>query len=302
MKVSTAIVFPGQGSQKKGMLSELSENSLVKKIYQNASDVLNYDLWDLTQNQEDKLNQTEYTQPAILTASYVYWQLYKEALLENAELVVMAGHSLGEYTALVCSGALSFESGVKLVARRGALMQAAVPEGSGAMAAILGLEDDLVLKACDMAREHQIVDAVNFNSKGQVVIAGDHDAVHRAMSFAIQLGAKRALPLPVSVPSHCALMKPAAEELAVYLRQVEIKKPEIPVIHNVDVSIQEDPEKIKKALIDQLDHPVRWVETIEKIEKIRALGQILEVPPGKVLTGLNKRIIQKENLICAGLV
>lgn len=296
--MSYAVVFPGQGSQKLGMLSDYADHPVVKNIYERASAVLGYDLWGITQHQEEKLNQTEYTQPAILTASYVYWSLNQEAL---SSAVYLAGHSLGEYTALLCAGALKFEDAVKLVSLRGKFMQEAVPEGIGAMAAILGLDDDKVIQACEMARESEIVDAVNFNSPGQVVIAGHEAAVYRAMAFATQLGAKRALPLPVSVPSHCALMKPAAVKLEAVLNNIQIDMPKIPVIHNVDVSTHMHSAEIIQALVSQLDHPVRWVETIQKVAAY-PVQKIIEMGPGKVLTGLNKRIIASESGIeCVNL-
>ena len=236
-----------------------------------------------------------------MAASYAYWSLNQENL---AHAKYLAGHSLGEYTALVCAGVLKFEDAIRLVSLRGKFMQEAVPEGVGAMAAILGLEDSKVLEACDMARESEVVNAVNFNSPGQVVIAGHEAAVYRAMAFATQLGAKRALPLPVSVPSHCSLMKPAALRLEKELNQTEFSAPIIPIIHNVDVSQHGSKEQIIQALVNQLDHPVRWVEIIQNMasEKDQKIQRIIEVGPGKILTGLNKLIVPADSGIeCVGL-
>jgi len=302
--IKTAIVFPGQGSQKLGMLAEFSDFNLfpeVKLIYQEASDVLNYDLWALTQKDELKLNQTQYTQPAILAASCALFKIFSNParaldLFSSSHICVMAGHSLGEYTALVCSGALKFSDAISLVSFRGQFMQEAVPEGVGAMAAILGLEDSKVLEACDLARESDVVNAVNFNSPGQVVIAGHESAVFRAMDFAKQLGAKRALPLPVSVPSHCELMAPAALRLAEILKNIDLNNLNnlIPVIHNVDVlSHQNNPAEIKQALVKQLADPVQWVKSIASMVKNYGVSRVIEIGPGKVLTGLNKRIISE---------
>ncbi len=302
--IKTALVFPGQGSQKLGMLGEFSDFNLfpeVKLVYQEASDILNYDLWDLTQKDEIKLNQTQYTQPAILVASYALFTIFSNKaraldLFSQSDIKIMAGHSLGEYTALVCAGILKFSDAVRLVSLRGQFMQEAVPEGVGAMAAILGLEDSKVLEACDLARESQVVDAVNFNSPGQVVIAGHESAVFRAMDFAKQLGAKRALPLPVSVPSHCALMEPAAVRLAEVLEKIELNNLDnfknIPVIHNVDVCSYQNNFEIKQALVKQLAQPVQWVKIINSMVSDYGVSRVIEMGPGKILTGLNKRILE----------
>jgi [acyl-carrier-protein] S-malonyltransferase len=284
-----AFVFPGQGSQAKGMVAELSaENESIMAVFSEASECLGYDLWDLVQNNlDDKLNKTEYTQPALLVACYAIWQIW---LVKGGQKpVIMAGHSLGEYTALVCSGVLSLQDAVSLVADRGKYMQTAVPDGVGAMAAILGLENDQVIQVCEAATSSQIVSAANFNSAGQVVIAGHREAVEKAAELAKEAGAKRAILLPVSVPSHCELMHEAADQLAERMEQMQFSEAEIPIIQNVDVIQRTSPDEIKKALLEQLHQPVRWVETIEKI-RLMNISTIVECGPGKVLTGLIKRI------------
>lgn len=285
----TALLFPGQGSQSVGMLSELSNDfALVKETFAEASAVLGYDLWQLVQQGPDQqLNETQRTQPALLTASVALYRVAKEKGL--TDVTVMAGHSLGEYSALVCAGALEFTDAVKLVALRGEFMQQAVAEGEGAMAAVIGLEDAEIEKICLEQAGEQIVTPVNYNSPGQVVIAGHADAVARAAEALKEAGAKRVLPLPVSVPSHCALMQPAASQLADALKSIKLKQPHTPVINNVDVAIADSEDAIKDALVRQLYCPVRWTETIEQIAKLD-VETAYEVGPGKVLTGLNKRI------------
>ncbi|MBL4856627.1 MAG: ACP S-malonyltransferase [Idiomarina sp.] len=285
----TALLFPGQGSQSVGMLSELSNDfALVKETFAEASSVLGYDLWQLVQQgPEQQLNETQRTQPALLTASVALYRVAKEKGLAN--VTVMAGHSLGEYSALVCAGALEFTDAVKLVALRGEFMQQAVAEGEGAMAAVIGLEDAEIEKICLEQAGEQIVTPVNYNSPGQVVIAGHADAVARAAEALKEAGAKRVLPLPVSVPSHCALMQPAASQLADALKSIKLRQPHTPVINNVDVAIADSEDAIKDALVRQLYRPVRWTETIEQIAKLD-VETAYEVGPGKVLTGLNKRI------------
>ncbi len=287
--MSLAFVFPGQGSQSVGMLKELAEQySEVEATFKEASEALGYDLWDVVQNgPAEKLNQTDVTQPAMLSAGVAVWRIWQAQGGAKPEL--MAGHSLGEYTALVCAGALDFADAVKLVAERGRLMQEAVPVGEGAMAAVLGLEDDAVRQVCEDAAESEVLAAVNFNSPGQVVVAGQKAAVERAVKLAKDRGAKRALMLPVSVPSHCALMKPAAEKLALILAKVEIREPTIPVINNVDVQADASADGIRAALVKQLHSPVRWVETIRKMAD-DGVDRLIECGPGKVLVGLNKRI------------
>ncbi|ELK3675995.1 ACP S-malonyltransferase [Vibrio fluvialis] len=286
-----AIVFPGQGSQAVGMLAELGEQyDVVKQTFAEASDALGYDLWALVQNgPAEDLNQTFRTQPALLASSVAIWRVWQELGLEQPE--VLAGHSLGEYSALVCAGVIDFKAAIKLVELRGQLMQEAVPAGTGAMYAIIGLDDAVIAKACEEAAQGDVVSPVNFNSPGQVVIAGQKDAVERAGALCKEAGAKRALPLPVSVPSHCALMKPAAEKLAVALEALAFNTPQIPVINNVDVVAETDPAKIKDALVRQLHSPVRWTEGVEKMAE-QGIEKLIEVGPGKVLTGLTKRIVK----------
>jgi [acyl-carrier-protein] S-malonyltransferase len=287
--MSLAFVFPGQGSQSVGMLDALAaEYAEVESTYREAGMVLDYDLWDLVKNgPAEKLNSTDITQPAMLAAGVAVWRVWRST--GGAQPTVMAGHSLGEYTALVCSNSLAFTDAIKLVAERGRLMQAAVPAGSGAMAAVLGLEDDAVRQACRDAAAGDVLEAVNFNSPGQVVVAGNKAAVERVVDLAKERGAKRALVLPVSVPSHCALMQPAADRLATVLKDVQIQAPTIPVINNVDVASPSDPDAIRDALVRQLYSPVRWVETIQKMAG-DGVEDLIECGPGKVLVGLNKRI------------
>jgi [acyl-carrier-protein] S-malonyltransferase len=297
-----AWVFPGQGSQSLGMLSDLAaQHDVIQQTFAQASEVLGYDLWDVVNNDEQKLNQTHITQPALLAASYAINQL----LLENgvAQPAYMAGHSLGEYSALVCAGVIDFADAVKLVEARGQFMQQAVPAGTGAMYAIIGLDDDKVVASCQQAQSatNKVVAAVNFNSPGQVVIAGNKEAAEIAASLCKEQGAKRALPLAVSVPSHCALMQPAADKLAELLKSIEFKAPQIPVINNVDVASPIDPNVIKQALVEQLYSPVRWTETVVKLADLEVTN-LLEVGPGKVLTGLTKRIDKRLNCQAANTV
>ena len=287
--MTTAIVFPGQGSQAVGMLADLYEKfDVVKATFSEASDALGYDLWALvSEDVEGKLNQTEYTQPALLTSSVAVWRAYKEQ--GGAQPEYLAGHSLGEYSALVCADVLSLADAVKLVEKRGQYMQQAVPAGTGAMAAIIGLADEVIEQACNDAAQGQVVSSVNFNSPGQIVIAGNKEAVERAMHLCKEAGAKRALPLPVSVPSHCALMKPAADKLAEDLAALTFNAPSVKVINNVDVAPESEPEAIKQALIKQLYSPVRWTETIQYFAA-NGVTTSFEFGPGKVLSGLVKRI------------
>lgn len=289
MSKEFSIVFPGQGSQSVGMLADLAEAyPLVGATFDEASDALGFDLWKMASDgPAEALNLTHNTQPAMLAAGIAVWRLWLEQ--GGPTPAVMAGHSLGEYSALVAAEALTFADAVSLVADRGRFMQEAVPEGIGAMAAILGLDDDKVCGLCAEAEQGEVVEAVNFNSPGQVVVAGNKTAVERMIELAKAGGAKRALPLPVSVPSHCALMRPAAERLAERLAGVAIQGPRIPVIHNVTVEECADPEQIRELLARQLHSPVRWVETIQAIAQ-RELTTVVEAGPGKVLTGLNKRI------------
>ncbi|MGD8884513.1 MAG: ACP S-malonyltransferase [Gammaproteobacteria bacterium] len=294
--MSLGFIFPGQGSQSVGMLAELAEAyPVVQQTFATASEVLGYDLWDLVQNgPEEKLNETRKTQPALLTAGVAVWRAWNEK--HGARPDVMAGHSLGEYSALVCAGAIQFEDAVKLVSLRGQYMQEAVPAGQGAMAAILGLSDAQVKAACRDAAQAEVVNAVNFNAPGQVVIAGNNNAVDRAITLCKEAGAKRAVKLAVSAPSHCVLMAPAADRLMKKLQTIEITAPQIPVINNVDVARETDAEQIRDALKRQLCNPVRWVETINKMHG-DGVDRLIECGPGKVLTGLNKRIEKSMNVM-----
>ncbi len=290
--MTRAFIFPGQGSQSVGMLSDLAQVfPVVERTFAEASEALGYDLWALVQNgPEEVLNATDKTQPAMLSAGVAVWRVLREKQFPVPSVV--AGHSLGEYTALVCADALSFSEAVRLVEDRGRFMQAAVPAGEGAMAAILGLDDDNVITLCEKAAQGEVVEAVNFNSPGQVVIAGNTAAVKRTIELASEAGAKKTILLPVSVPSHCALMKPAAEQLAGRLAEIDIKSPAIPVIHNVDVGSHDKPDEIKQALVQQLYKPVRWVASIEKM-LADGVTDFVECGPGKVLAGLNKRIARR---------
>ena len=286
-----AIVFPGQGSQALGMLADLGEQyDVVKQTFAEASEALGYDLWALVQNGPvEDLNQTFRTQPALLASSVAIWRVWQD--LGLAQPANLAGHSLGEYSALVCAGVIDFKQAIKLVELRGQLMQEAVPAGTGAMYAIIGLNDEAVAKACEDAAQGDVVSPVNFNSPGQVVIAGSKDAVERAGVLCKEAGAKRALPLPVSVPSHCALMKPAADKLAIALEDIVFNTPKLPVINNVDVAAETDAAKIKSALVRQLYNPVRWTECVQLMSE-QGVEKLLEFGPGKVLTGLTKRIVK----------
>lgn len=288
MQSNLAFIFPGQGSQTVSMLSDFAEQEIVQSTFNEASEALGYNLWQLVaEGPAEKLNQTNFTQPALLTASVALWRLWRAEM--DVVPGVIAGHSLGEYSALVCAGVLSLTDAVKLVEKRGEFMQASVPEGVGAMAAVIGLDDEKIIEACEKAAQEQVVSAVNFNSPGQVVIAGNKEAVERAGVICKEAGAKRVLPLPVSVPSHCALMKDAADKLSEQFNTVTFNTPEIPVVNNVDVEMASDVDSIKDALIRQLYSPVRWTETIQKLSST-GVEKALEVGPGKVLQGLIKRI------------
>lgn len=286
-----AMVFPGQGSQTVGMLAELAgDYPIVQETFKQASEVLGYDLWQLVQEgPAEELNKTWQTQPALLTASVAVYRVWQQKYPE-LEPEVMAGHSLGEYSALVCAGVLDFQDAVKLVELRGKLMQQAVPEGTGAMYAIIGLDNDAIINACKQAEQGEVVSAVNFNSPGQVVIAGAKAAVERAAALCKEAGAKRALPLAVSVPSHCALMKPAADQLSVSLESITLKEASVSVLNNVDVKNEIEADAIRNALVRQLYSPVRWTETVEKMAQ-NGVEVLVEVGPGKVLNGLTKRIV-----------
>lgn len=284
-----AFVFPGQGSQSIGMMQGFEALPVVRKTFEEAGDILKLDLWQMANTGPvEVINQTINTQPLMLTAGVAVYRAWQE--IGGSQPVFMAGHSLGEYTALVAAGALSFSDALPLVRYRAEVMQEAVAEGVGGMAAILGLDDDTVRTVCAEASQGEVVEAVNFNSPGQVVIAGNKAAVERGMELAKAKGAKRALPLPVSVPSHCSLMKPAAEKLAVYLQTVAMQAPRVPVLHNADVRSYNDAAQIRDALARQLYMPVRWVETVQALAAA-GVTHVAECGPGKVLAGLNKRIV-----------
>lgn len=284
-----ACVFPGQGSQSVGMLAGLAEGyPVVRETFAAASEVLGYDLWKLAQDgPAEDLNRTDRTQPAMLAAGVAAWGVWQAR--GGPAPAFMAGHSLGEYTALVCAGSMTFEDAVGLVADRGRFMQEAVPQGDGAMAAVLGLDDDQVVAVCESAAQGDVVSAVNFNAPGQVVVAGTAAAVQRTVEAAKRAGAKRAIVLPVSVPSHCALMRPAAERLVQRLEAVAISPPSVPVIHNVDAAPHTDPADIRRLLASQLHSPVRWVDTVQFMGE-EGVDTLIECGPGKVLVGLNRRI------------
>ena len=294
MSASLAFVFPGQGSQSLNMLAEHgAQRPLILETFAEASEALGYDLWALTQQgPEEQLNQTDKTQPAILTASVALWRAW---LAESAARpAFVAGHSLGEYSALVAAGSLSLAAAVKLVEHRGQLMQQAVPAGQGGMAAILGLEDADVLAACADAAQGEVVSAVNFNAPGQVVIAGGAAAVERAIEACKARGAKRAMPLPVSVPSHCALMRPAAERFAEAVGSIDWQAPHIALVQNVSAAVVTDLDALKRDLLAQLYSPVRWVESIVALSA-QGVTDLVECGPGKVLSGLNKRCVKGIN-------
>ena len=287
--MKSAFIFPGQGSQSVGMLSEAAEHwPIVNKTFAEASDALGYDLWQLCQNgPEQELNQTMVTQPALLTASVALWRQWMVA--EGPRPDFVAGHSLGEYSALVAAESLTFMEAVKLVQLRGELMQQAVPAGEGKMAAILGLEDDEVIAACENAAEGDVVAAVNFNAPGQVVIAGAAAAVERAIEACKDKGARKAMPLPVSVPSHCALMKGAAQELGKALEDVRFNDAVIPVVQNVNAVAETDAARLKENLLKQLYSPVRWTDSVRYLVS-EGVQAAVECGTGKVLAGLAKRI------------
>ena len=283
-----AFVFPGQGSQSRGMMNGYADFAVVRDTFTEASDVLNQDIWQLVSEGSDaELNATVNTQPVMLTAGVAVYRAWQSQ--NGAAPAMMAGHSLGEYTALVAAGALSFADALPLVRYRAECMQQAVPEGVGGIAAILGLEDEAVRAVCIEGAQGEVLEAVNYNSPGQVVIAGNRAAVERGMELARARGAKRAIMLPMSVPSHCSLLKGAAEQLRAYLVDVEIQAPLIPVLQNADVAAYSDGDQIRDALVRQLYSPVRWVETVLEFGRM-GITHNVECAPGRVLAGLNKRI------------
>jgi len=286
--VKLAFVFPGQGSQSVGMMQSFAGNQAVRDVFNVASEALGQDLWQLVaEGPAEELNSTVNTQPVMLTAGYAVYRAWLGS--GGTEPAMVAGHSLGEYTALVAAGVLDFRDAVPLVRFRARAMQEAVPAGEGAMAAILGLDDDAVRAACEEAAQGQVVEAVNFNAPSQVVIAGHKAAVERGMSVAKSRGAKRAVMLPVSAPFHSSLLKPAADKLADYLGRVKVQAPRIPVVNNVDVATESDPRKIRDALSRQACRPVRWVEVVRCLGDAGVTG-VAECGPGKVLAGLTRRI------------
>lgn len=292
----TAFLFPGQGSQSVGMMSAIAaDTGVVEETFAEASEVLGYDLWDLTTNGPvERLGSTEVTQPALLAAGIATWRAWKS--IGGFDPDFMAGHSLGEYTALVAAGALSYTDAVALVAQRGHLMQEATPAGIGAMAAVLGLDDEVLAEVCATAAQGQVVSCANFNSPGQVVIAGEKDAVDRACVMATEAGARRAIPLSVSVPSHCTLMRPAAEKMENVLAAVEVTVPAIPVLHNVSTETSTNADGIRNALVQQLWLPVRWSATVLKLVD-GGVERFAECGPGKVLAGLNRRICRQSETV-----
>ena len=283
-----SIVFPGQGSQSLGMLSDLNQNfSVVRETFQEASDAVSVDLWKIMNEDQEALNLTENTQPIMLAAGFATYKILSEEISLSPSS--MAGHSLGEYTALVASNSLNFFDAIRLVRNRGKLMQSAVPNGSGSMAAILGLDDRVILEECNKASQKGIVEAVNFNSPGQVVIAGEKEAVAYACDLLKEAGAKRALVLPVSVPSHCSLMKDAANEFKHSVDNIEWRTNDLKVIHNVDADYSKTVEEIKSKLVEQLYKPVLWTSSVIKMKE-SSVEKLIEVGPGKVLSGLTRRI------------
>lgn len=295
--MSLALVFPGQGSQSIGMMSKLAEHyPVVKELFIEASDVLGVDLWALSQKGPiEDLSKTENTQPALLVAGVAAWRAWQSE--EGSVPSVMAGHSLGEYTALVCAGAIGFADGVTLVRDRGRYMQSAVPEGEGGMAAIIGLDDQTVKDVCAAVSGGDVLQAVNFNAPGQVVIAGSAAAIERAAPAMKEAGAKRALSLPVSIPAHSSLMSPASAQLAERLAGIEIALPEVPVLHNCNVAFAQNADEVAANLVTQLDSPVRWVESVKKMQE-GGVTDFIESGPGKVLSGMIKRIAKGSNVAC----
>jgi [acyl-carrier-protein] S-malonyltransferase len=283
-----SIVFPGQGSQSLGMMADLNQNfSIVSEIFQEASDAISVDLWKIVNEDQEALNLTENTQPVMLAAGYATYKILSDETPLSP--VSIAGHSLGEYTTLVAANSLNFFDAIKLVKKRGQLMQSAVPNGSGLMAAILGLEDSLIIEQCNQASKNGVVEAVNFNSPGQVVIAGEKEAVTYACELLKEAGAKRALVLPVSVPSHCSLMKDAANEFKNSVESIEFRMNDVKVIHNVDADYSNNIDEIKSKLVEQLYRPVLWTSSVLKMKEL-GVEKLVEAGPGKVLSGLTRRI------------
>lgn len=299
MSQKLAFVFPGQGSQQVGMLSDLAEHyPLIRETFAEASGALGYDLWALvSQGPAEELNKTEKTQPALLTASIALWRLWQAEGGQQPDY--LAGHSLGEYSALVAAGVLPLADAVVLVEKRGQLMQSAVPAGQGSMAAILGLDDQAVVDGCAEAAQGDVVEAVNFNTPGQVVIAGSVAAVERAIEVLKAAGAKRAMPLPVSVPSHCSLMKNAAAQLSSHLDTLDWQNARLPIIQNVSATAEGNADTLKQNLVEQLYRPVLWSQSVAELARL-GVTETIECGPGKVLSGLNKRIEKTLTLSALG--
>ncbi|WP_086931331.1 ACP S-malonyltransferase [Agarilytica rhodophyticola] len=288
IKENLAIVFPGQGSQKVGMLADYAQSDILTTTFADASDALGYDMWEMVVNgPQEKLTLTEITQPVLLTCSTVLWRIWQER--NGRQPAYLAGHSLGEWSALVAAEVIAFSDAVKLVRARGKYMQEAVPAGEGAMAAIIGLEDEIVEAACEEASAQGVVSAVNYNSPGQLVIAGEASAVNSAVTLCSDRGARKAMLLPVSAPFHTSLMKPAADRLAKDIENTQFSAPKVPVVHNVNGEIQNDAQKIKDIMVEQIYSPVRWVSCVEYLAK-SGVEAVVECGPGKVLCGLNRRI------------
>ena len=291
-----AFVFPGQGSQSVGMLAALGAEPVVRDTFAEGSRVLGYDVWQLAQSgPEERLNATEQTQPVMLIAGVALWRLWRQR--GGGDPASLAGHSLGEFTALTCAGALDFASAVELVRFRGRVMQEAVPAGSGAMAAVIGLEDEAVIAVCHEAAQGEVVEAVNFNAPGQVVVAGERAAVERAMAMAKGRGAKRAVQLPISVPSHSSLMRSAAQYFGERLATITVARPRLTYVSAVDAAVHSEPADIRTLLVTQLASPVRWQDTVRALAA-GGIGQLIECGPGKVLTALNRRIERRPDLQC----
>ena len=297
--MNNVLVFPGQGSQSIGMMKSYTSN-VVKEVFSKASEIINEDLLGLVENENEKINQTIYTQPIMLAAGYATFLILKDTK-PSFSFDFLAGHSLGEITALLAGDVFSYEDSIKIVKKRSELMQNAVPEGKGAMAAILGLEDEKVEQICADLKDHGVIEPVNYNSPGQIVIAGEKELIESSLEKFKEQGAKRALLLPVSVPSHCSLMKEAGQSFSDYLDQIVFNEPNVPIIQNVNAKPTVNPDDLKRNLVAQLFNPVRWTESVKLMES-EGLNCLVECGPGKVLTGLNKRILQPSDTKVLSLI
>jgi len=297
--MNNVLVFPGQGSQSIGMMKSYTSN-VVKEVFSKASEIINEDLLGLVENENEKINQTIYTQPIMLAAGYATFLILKDKK-PSFSFDFLAGHSLGEITALLAGDVFSYEDSIKIVKKRSELMQNAVPEGKGAMAAILGLEDEKVEQICADLKDHGVIEPVNYNSPGQIVIAGEKELIESSLEKFKDQGAKRALLLPVSVPSHCSLMKEAGQSFSNYLDQIVFNEPNVPIIQNVNAKPTVNPDDLKRNLVAQLFNPVRWTESVKLMES-EGLNCLVECGPGKVLTGLNKRILQPSDTKVLSLI